>query len=635
MEKDKQFVGKMAKPVPKSEENIGIDTKQEFASELLVGAEKQEIDISELMNFQTFAQSREALYQLIDIMGEDTLINSILESYAEDATQRNSEGRVVWIESDNADVQKYGQYLLDVLQIDKNAFSHIYSLIKYGDLYLKLFRESDFDKDDIFDSEEADKKQALTESKYAGKDLKENVIVNIYSKQDHFANYVEDVPNPGEMSEIVYKGKTRGFMQAPYNAYTVNTTNAGYPNSIDLNTWTYDVVKDDVYVYPATEFVHAYLNDCSSRTPEEIHIYKDNKDKETGKPTRAYNIRRGKSILFDWFKSWREMSLLENAIILNRLTKSSKTQVVQVEVGDMPKEQVIPHMQGIKQLFEQKTSLDSGNTMGEYTNPGPITNIVYVPTHEGKGTISVGDVGGEYDPKQLTDVEYFRDKFFSGVGAPKQFFGFTEDGAGFNGGQSLSIISAKYGKRVNRIQTAYIYAITDLLNILFLDRGLNSYINNFKIKMVEPVTQADIDKKEAQTNALSVLRDIMGIIDIIEDRDTKLKILASLIKGVTDDTNVINYIQEYIKKLEEESPEEQEEENKDNAPSEEPDFGGGGGISRIEREPQDQDMDFNEPMENEPSENPTEIGGGEEPMDLGGEEDNYLPSGNELGIDLT
>ena len=328
------------------------------------------------------------------------------------------------------------------------------------------------------------------------------------------------------------------------------------------------------------------------------------------------------------------MSLLENAIILNRLTKSSKTQVVQVEVGDMPKEQVIPHMQGIKQLFEQKTSLDSGNTMGEYTNPGPITNIVYVPTHEGKGTISVGDVGGEYDPKQLTDVEYFRDKFFSGVGAPKQFFGFTEDGAGFNGGQSLSIISAKYGKRVNRIQTAYIYAITDLLNILFLDRGLNSYINNFKIQMVEPITQADIDKKEAQTNSLAVLRDIMSIIDIIEDRDTKLKILASLIKGVTDDTNVINYIQEYVKKLENEKPKEQGEENIDNSPSEEPDFGGDG-INRIEREPQDQDMDLNEPMENEPSEEPTEIGGAEEPMDFGEEEDNYLPSGNELGIDLT
>ena len=67
---------------------------------------------------------------------------------------------------------------------------------------------------------------------------------------------------------------------------------------------------------------------------------------------------------------------------------------------------------------------------------------------------------------------------------------------------------------------------------------------------------------------------------------------------------------------------------------EEPDFGGGG-INRIEREPQDQDMDLNEPMENEPTETPTEIGGEEEPMDLGDEEDNYLPSGNELGIDLT
>ena len=98
--------------------------------------------------------------------------------------------------------------------------------------------------------------------------------------------------------------------------------------------------------------------------------------------------------------------------------------------------------------------------------------------------------------------------------------------------------------------------------------------------------------------------------------------------------NVINYIQEYVKKLENEKPKEQGEENVDNAPSEEPNFGGSE-INRIEREPQDQDMDLNEPMENEPSETPTEIGGAEEPTDFGEEEDNYLPSGNELGIDLT
>ena len=41
-------------------------------------------------------------------------------------------------------------------------------------------------------------------------------------------------------------------------------------------------------------------------------------------------------------------------MLLNRVTKSSITRLINVEVGDMPKEQIGPHLQGIKQLIEQK-----------------------------------------------------------------------------------------------------------------------------------------------------------------------------------------------------------------------------------------------------------------------------------------
>ena len=54
------------------------------------------------------------------------------------------------------------------------------------------------------------------------------------------------------------------------------------------------------------------------------------------------------SLLYNTFKVWRELSLLENSVLLNRVTKSSIVRIIGVEVGDMPKEMVGPHLQGIK-----------------------------------------------------------------------------------------------------------------------------------------------------------------------------------------------------------------------------------------------------------------------------------------------
>ena len=153
------------------------------------------------------------------------------------------------------------------------------------------------------------------------------------------------------------------------------------------------------------------MDSGDNRVEETVNIFNDTKNRDDNVNAHSYNVKRGKSMLYDWYKTWREMSLLEDAIILNRLTKSSVVRIIQVEVGDMPKDMISSHLQSIKSMMEQKGALDTGKKYNEYNNPGPIENNIYVPTHEGKGNITVANVGGDYDPKTLTDLEYFRDKF--------------------------------------------------------------------------------------------------------------------------------------------------------------------------------------------------------------------------------
>ena len=318
--------------------------------------------------------------------------------------------------------------------------------------------------------------------------------------------------------------------------------------------------------------------------------------------------------------------------------------MINVEVGDMPKEQVKSHLQGIKQMVEQKSALNTGNSMSEYTNPGPVENNVYVPTHGGIGAISTTQIGGDVDPKQLTDLSYFQDKFFGSMRVPKQFFGITDDAAGFNGGSSLAILSSRYGKAIKRIQNTLIQCITDAVNLYLIDAGLGSYINKFELRMQAPVTQEEIDRRENVSNRIRVVGDIMGNLNDLPNQVIKLKILKALLATVVTDNEVLGLIQEQIDKLVEEEANENKtpKTDKDNSSDENisdsiPSETGGEDYTDDTLSDFEDELFGNDESEETPEENidaNIPVSSLKSSEESGGEE-SYLPSFSELGIDGT
>lgn len=621
-------IGTKIKAVPKQEPEIGIDTKDNFLSTVIATAQTSSIDVSKLEGFSTVTQTREQIYRLIDTMAEDPILSTYLKTLAGDAVEPNDSGQIVWAESDDSKCAKYVSYLLDAMNIDKNAYKWMHSLIKYGDLYLRLYRESDYTVDEIFKGKEdqINDKEKLNENvkeKITKEDLKENVNVVVHDKKDHYVNYVEMVPNPGEMFELTKFGKTQGYVQAPINIQQSKGT--GVYNAPFL---MYKFKQNDVNVYGATEFVHGCLDDNSSRVPEEVDIFLNDDDYNNNAKAHTFTVKRGQSELASVFKIWRELSLLENSALLNRITKSAIIRTIEVEVGDMPKEQIQPHLAAVKSLFEQKQAINTNTSMQEYTNPGPIENDVYLAVREGKGHITTNTVGGDFDPKQFTDIEHFQDKLFGALGVPKAFFGVTGDGAGFNGGESLAIQDARYGKSLKRFQNAFCQMLTDLINLMLFDRGLRSYINRFTIRMQAPITKAELDRREDKKNRIGIVSDIMSQLGEIQDTKVKLKILKSLLADSITDVEVVDLLQNYIDDLENgEEPENPEGGNEESV--EEPPFSA--------PEPPARELTPFEPVGEEPMETSGSEGGEEEiPAEvIEPSEGSYLPNPSELGIDAT
>ena len=537
---------------------LDIDTKKILIDNIIEAGLSSQLDIAKLENFTSISNTRDQIYQLIDTMGQDSTVSAILKTYAENVCEPADNGHIIWCESADPNVSKYVNYILNVMNADKNMYGWAYSICKYGDLYLRLFRESDY-VDDLFKANNVDMvnstRSRLTED-YAGEEkLDEAVKLRMHPGQDPYSFYVEQVDDPGTLFELSRFGKTYGYVETPNEDSSLDVTTSLFGGQSMTGTYNFKMKSTDVNVWQADDFVHGCLEDNFTRYPETVELF-TNTD---GTKSQVYKVRRGKSLLYDNYKVWREKSLLESAALLNRVTRSSIVRKVGVEVGDMPKEQVKQTLHRVKEMMEQKSAVNVGNSMNEYNNPGPIENNIYFATHGGQGNITIEAVGGDVDVKNLADLDYWNNKFYSAYGVPKQYFGWTDDGAGFNGGTSLAILSSEFAKAVKRVQNALIQMVTDAINLFLLNRGLKSYLNNFTLKMKAPLTQEEIDYRSDLSNKVNAISSIQGLFTDIEDKARRLRILKALMGGLNYGDAIFTEIDAEIKAIEEAAAKAEEE----------------------------------------------------------------------------
>ena len=266
--------------VPLPDRINDIDTKNTLYKNIIDAADNNTLDLSDINSFTSISQSRDEVYNLIDEMAQDPIISVALDIYTSDACEPNEQGKIVWAEAEDERVLGEIEHLLDYMSVDKNIFGWMYSLIKYGDLYLRLYRDSEYNSD-IFKKSEV---------------LNEDVILKAYKQNDHFAEYMEIVKNPAEVFDLQRFGKTVGYIRSHIQTRS--------PNSDDITTqytnlFKYNFNRGDVDLYPATDLVHACLEDNSSRTSEEVTIF--NSDSSEGDGI-SYSVKRGQSILYNIFK---------------------------------------------------------------------------------------------------------------------------------------------------------------------------------------------------------------------------------------------------------------------------------------------------------------------------------------------
>lgn len=502
------------------------------------------IDLSGLRDLMSLKTDRNEQYKAYEEMVADGRIGAAVEMYANDTVQQGPDGAIIWVESDDKDVAAYGNKLLEDLNVEQNLWSWAYCLWLYGDVYLELFENT---------STLGNKPTLLTEPINHNANFQKQVDIS----GAYLERYIEKVPNPADLYDLQFKGKTSGYVRSREPLV------ATYKNRI--NTYNVTSSTEKIDILSPMKFVHICLSPNITRYPEKFSIVQDTdkiKDKdgnivsdgEQVHENSTYTVLRGQSMLENVYAPYQALKLKEDSILLERITKASITRIIQIELGDMPESQKDRVLRDLKEQIEQQLQMNKiTGDVNSRANANPTENIIYTTTKNGKGVINTVNIGGEADLGNIEDITQSENKLYGALQANKAALGADMDGTGLSNGGSLTELNAIYARRIVRGQTAIISGITTLINIFALREGLaETHVNNFIVRMVKPVTSEDTRRDELLSSKIRNVGDLLNLINDKEMVDTlpRLKIIAQLMVDYLSQQEIADVLNKIIEQKE-------------------------------------------------------------------------------------
>jgi hypothetical protein len=219
----------------------------------------------------------------------------------------------------------------------------------------------------------------------------------------------------------------------------------------------------------------------------------------------------GKSILDSVITPLEELRLMEQSLLLARISRAPERRIYYVNVGQAQGEKGIAMAREIVKGLKRKSILDKGNGNKLDTNIdffGASEDLI-VPFRKDEERSSIESLPQMNDPGQLQDLEFIRDRIFPGLGIPRQYL---FDDTFSNANTNLSNKSIQFAKRIRRIQKFFIYNLYKLAYIeLKLKNIPKKDFEDLLITMNNPSNVDVREKLETESNKWNLISSIKSM----------------------------------------------------------------------------------------------------------------------------
>ena len=264
----------------------------------------------------------------------------------------------------------------------------------------------------------------------------------------------------------------------------------------------YDIIREETYGVESKEQVKFKVTDNSEFAGE----YDSYEISHMRLLDDAVYLPYGKSMIEGARKIWKQLSIMEDAMLIHRIMRAPQKRVFKIDVGNIAPDQVELFVQNFINKIKKVPYVDQ-NT-GEYNlyyNIENLTEDFYIPVRGQESGTEIDTLSGlEYS--SIDDIEYLRNKMMAALRIPKAFLGYEE---GIGSKSTLASEDVRFARTIERIQRQVEHELINLAVIHLFMQGIPlNKLMDIEISLTHPSTIYEQEKIEIWNVKNSLAREI-------------------------------------------------------------------------------------------------------------------------------
>ena len=203
----------------------------------------------------------------------------------------------------------------------------------------------------------------------------------------------------------------------------------------------------------------------------------------------------GTSVLEPSRRIWRQLTLLEDAMMAYRIVRSPERRVFYIDVGNMAAEDVEQYIEQVKTQMKRNQIVDedTGRVDLRY-NAMSVDEDFYIPIRGAASNTRIETLAGGQFTGDIDDVNYLRDKLFSALKVPKAYLAQSD---AQEDKTTLSQKDIRFARTIQRLQRVIVAELEKICIIHLFTLGYrNNDLLSFKLSLNNPSKIAELQELE-------------------------------------------------------------------------------------------------------------------------------------------
>jgi len=216
----------------------------------------------------------------------------------------------------------------------------------------------------------------------------------------------------------------------------------------------------------------------------------------------------GKSMLEGARKVWKQLTLMEDAMLIHRIMRAPEKRIFKLDIGNIPPNEVENFMQQVINKMKKIPVIDQKT--GEYNlryNVESVTEDYYLPVRGSDSGTSIESLPGLTNDGAIDDIEYLKNKLMAALKVPKAFLGYDES---IGSKATLAAEDVRFARTIERLQKVICAELEKIAIVHLYTQGFeDAELLDFELELTNPSMIHQQEKLELLNQQVEIANNLI------------------------------------------------------------------------------------------------------------------------------